>query len=204
MAATITYVFTSHSPWTYLGHAAFLDIARRHGATVEYRPVPLGAIFAETGGQPLAKRHPVRQRYRLVELQRWRARRGLPLNLHPQFFPVDPVLADRLAIAIAEAGGDPDPFLRRVFAAVWAEERNLADPETIADLAAASGIAPELQARAGAPEIAAAYQRNREMAEAAGVFGAPSYILNGELFWGQDRLDLLDDALATGRPPYTA
>ncbi len=204
MAATITYVFTSHSPWTYLGHAAFLDIARRHGAAVEYRPVPLGAIFAETGGQPLAKRHPVRQRYRLVELQRWRARRGLPLNLHPQFFPVDPVLADRLAIAIAEAGGDPDPFLRRVFAAVWAEERNLADPETIADLAAASGIGPELQARAGAPEIAAAYQRNREMAEAAGVFGAPSYILNGELFWGQDRLDLLDDALATGRPPYTA
>ena len=204
MAATITYVFTSHSPWTYLGHAAFLDIARRHGAAVEYRPVPLGAIFAETGGQPLAKRHPVRQRYRLVELQRWRARRGLPLNLHPQFFPVDPVLADRLAIAIAEAGGDPDPFLRRVFAAVWAEERNLADPATIADLAAASGIGPELQARAGAPEIAAAYQRNREMAEAAGVFGAPSYILNGELFWGQDRLDLLDDALATGRPPYTA
>lgn len=204
MAATITYVFTSHSPWTYLGHAAFLDIARRHGAAVEYRPVPLGAIFAETGGQPLAKRHPVRQRYRLVELQRWRARRGLPLNLHPQFFPVDPVLADRLAIAIAEAGGDPDPFLRRVFAAVWAEERNLADPATIADLAAASGIGPELQARAGAPEIAAAYQRNREMAEAAGVFGAPSYILNGELFWGQDRLDLLDDALATGRLPYTA
>ena len=204
MAATITYVFTSHSPWTYLGHAAFLDIARRHGAAVEYRPVPLGAIFAETGGQPLAKRHPVRQRYRLVELQRWRARRGLPLNLHPQFFPVDPVLADRLAIAIAEAGGDPDPFLRRVFAAVWAEERNLADPATIADLAAASGIGPELQARAGAPEIAAAYQRNREMAEAAGVFGAPSYILNGELFWGQDRLDLLDDALATGRPPYRA
>ncbi|BAJ82441.1 putative oxidoreductase [Acidiphilium multivorum AIU301] len=156
MAATITYVFTSHSPWTYLGHAAFLDIARRHGAAVEYRPVPLGAIFAETGGQPLAKRHPVRQRYRLVELQRWRARRGLPLNLHPQFFPVDPVLADRLAIAIAEAGGDPDPFLRRVFAAVWAEERNLADPATIADLAAASGIGPELQARAGTPEIEAA------------------------------------------------
>jgi 2-hydroxychromene-2-carboxylate isomerase len=204
MAATITYVFTSHSPWTYLGHAAFLDIARRHGAAVEYRPVPLGAIFAETGGQPLAKRHPVRQHYRLVELQRWRARRGLTLNLHPQFFPVDPALADHLAIAIVDAGGDPDPFLRRVFAAVWAEERNLADPATIADLAAASGIGPELQARAGAPEIEAAYQRNREMAEAAGVFGAPSYILNGELFWGQDRLDLLDDALATGRPPYTA
>lgn len=204
MTATITYVFTSNSPWTYLGHAAFVDIAKRHGATIDYRPVPLGTIFAETGGLPLAKRHPVRQRYRLLELQRWRVRRGVQLNLHPQFFPVDPSQADRIAIAIAESGADPAAFLRRTFAAVWAEEQNIADTATIAAIAAASGVPQPTIERAATPEIEAIYQRNRAEAEASGVFGAPSYVLNGEVFWGQDRLDLLEDALATGRAPYTA
>lgn len=204
MPPTITYVFTCLSPWAYLGHAAFIDIAKRHDATIEYRPVPLAAIFAETGGLPLAKRHPVRQHYRLLELQRWRVRRGVKLNLHPQFFPVDPALADRLVIAIVETGGNPDAFLHRAFAAVWAEDRNLADPATIAALAREAGVPQDTIDLAAAPETEARYRLNRDEAEAAGVFGAPSYVLNGEVFWGQDRLELLEDALATGRAPYTA
>lgn len=202
MAAEITYVFSMHSPWTYLGHAAFIDIARRHDASIVHRPVPLGRVFAETGGVPLARRHPVRQQYRLVELQRWRERRQLPLNLKPKFFPVDPSLADKLAIGIIAEGGDPDTFMRSCFAAVWAEDRNLADPATIAKLMKAAGVPLAALDRVASPETEARYEQNRTEAEAAGAFGAPSYILNGEVFWGQDRLDMLDEALASGREPF--
>ena len=83
------------SPWAYLGHAEFMRIARRHGASVVFVPVPLRRLFPETGGLPLPKRHPVRQRYRLVELQRWRALRGLPLNLEPKGAPLDPEPLDK-------------------------------------------------------------------------------------------------------------
>ena len=84
MPRTIDYYFSLHSPWTYLGHATFLDIAARHGCRIVYRPVPLRAVFDETGGLPLPKRHPVRQRYRLMDLQRWRERRGVKLVLQPK------------------------------------------------------------------------------------------------------------------------
>jgi len=75
LSRSITYYFSLHSPWTYLGNAVFHDIARRHGCAIDYRPMPLRSVFDETGGLPLPKRHPVRQRYRLVDLQRWRDRR---------------------------------------------------------------------------------------------------------------------------------
>src|SRR5690606_26205397 len=106
MSRTIDYYFTLLSPGTYLGHAAFVDLARRHGCSIVYRPTPLRVVFDETGGLPLPKRHPVRQRYRILELQRWRAKRDLPLVIHPRHFPFDVSLADRVAIAISQAGGD--------------------------------------------------------------------------------------------------
>ena len=204
MAQTIDYYFSLSSPWAFIGHAPFLEIARRHGVEVNYKPVFLGQVFSETGGLPLPQRHPVRQRYRLVELQRWRARRGLDLNLHPKFFPFDPTLADRVAIAIIAARKDPDPFMRRVFAAVWQEDRDLADPLVIAELAEAAGYdsSPLLEsARSSVTEVL--YALNLENAVGAGVFGSPAYVREGEVFWGQDRLELLDDALTSGRPPYT-
>ena len=105
------------SPWAYLGHAEFVAIARRHGASIAFVPLPLRRLFPETGGLPLPKRHPVRQRYRLVELQRWRALRGLPLNLEPGSAPMDPEPADRLVLTIQQAGHDPDAFMRGAFAA---------------------------------------------------------------------------------------
>lgn len=105
MSRSITYYFSLHSPWTYLGNAVFHDIARRHGCTIDYRPMPLRSVFDETGGLPLPKRHPVRQRYRLLDLQRWRERRGVRLVLQPRHFPFDPSQADRMTIAILAAGG---------------------------------------------------------------------------------------------------
>lgn len=104
MPRQIDYYFTLLSPWTYLGHGAFTELAKQHGLVVRYRPTPLRSVFDETGGLPLPKRHPVRQRYRVLELQRWRARRGLPLTLFPKYFPYDVSLADRVVLAIVARG----------------------------------------------------------------------------------------------------
>jgi 2-hydroxychromene-2-carboxylate isomerase len=203
MPRQIDYYFSLQSPWAYLGHAAFMTVVSDHDCRVNYKPVMLGEVFAETGGLPLGKRHPARQRYRLIELQRWRDHRGLTLNLRPAHWPIKGTLADQLVIAIVEAGHDPDAFLRRGFAAVWDSQQDLALPETLIALADESGLpGAQLLARAGADDIVARYQANRDDAVVADVFGSPVYVLDGELFWGQDRIDLLADALRSGRKPY--
>jgi 2-hydroxychromene-2-carboxylate isomerase len=204
MPRTIDYYFSLVSPWAYMGHGPFMDIVQRHGVEVNYKPVFLGRVFAETGGLPLPQRHPARQRYRLVELQRWRERRGLSFNLQPKHWPFDVNLADRFVIAVAVSGRSPDAFLRRAYAAVWEEERNLADPLVVAALAEQAGLdSSALMDIATGSTTEAIYALNLENAVAGDVFGSPAYVLDGEVFWGQDRLDLLDDALTSGRAPFT-
>jgi 2-hydroxychromene-2-carboxylate isomerase len=203
MSRSIDYYFSLVSPWAYIGHAPFMAIAGEHGLAVNHKPVFLGRVFAETGGLPLPQRHPARQRYRLVELQRWRDKRGLSFRLQPRHWPFDVNLADRFVIAIQAAQQDPDPFLRRAFAAVWEEERDLADPGVLAGLAEEAGLdAAHLLDLAQGSTTEAIYALNLENAVAADVFGSPAYVLDGEVFWGQDRLDLLADALASGRPAF--
>ena len=180
-----------------------MTIAERQRVAVNYKPVFLGRVFAQTGGLPLPQRHPVRQRYRLVDLQRWRERRGVALNLQPKHWPFDVNLADRFVVAIVAANKDPDPFMRRAMAGVWEEERNLGDPLVIAELAEAAGLdSTSLLEVARGTLTEAVYALNLENAVAADVFGSPAYVLDGEVFWGQDRLELLDDALTSGRAPY--
>ncbi len=204
MPRTIDYYFSAVSPWAYIGHAPFMEIAGRHGLAVNYKPVSLGSVFAQTGGLPLPQRAPARQRYRLVELQRWRDRRGLSFNVHPRHWPFDVTLADRFVIAIQAAHQDPDPFLRRAYAAVWQEDRDLADHAVIAKIANAVGLdAAALMERATGSTTEVIYALNLENAIEGDVFGSPAYVLGGEVFWGQDRLDLLDDALTSGRRAYT-
>jgi 2-hydroxychromene-2-carboxylate isomerase len=203
MPRPIDYYFSLVSPWAYIGHAPFMDIVKRHGLSVNYKPVFLGRVFAETGGLPLPQRHPVRQRYRLVELQRWRDRRGLSFNIHPKHRPFDVTLADRFVIAIATSDLDPDPFLRRAYAAVWEHDRDLADPAVLGELAQSAGLdAAALMKRAQSTTAEAIYALNLENAVDGDVFGSPAYVLDGEVFWGEDRLDLLDDALKSGRSAY--
>ena len=203
MTRTVDYYFSGASPWAYIGHAPFMELVERHGLSVNYKPVFLGRVFAETGGLPLNQRHPARQRYRLVDLQRWRDRRGLTLNLHPRFWPFDVNLLDRVITAIAARGGNPDRFMRSAFAAIWGGERNLADPLVVAELLEEAGLdSTTLIESAQSSTIEVVYVLNMENAVAADVFGSPAYVLDGEVFWGQDRLDLLDDALTTGRSAY--
>ena len=205
MARQITYYFSLLSPWAYIGHAAFMETVGRHGAVVDYRPVKLIQVFSETGGVPLPKRHPARQRYRMLELQRWRDRRGLNFNLRPRFWPFDVSVADKVVVAAVGAGEDPEPFLRAAYAAVWEPDRDLADPQTLGEVAAmAFADADHVLREAGSATVADQYERNTQAAIAADAFGSPVYVLGGEVFWGQDRLDLLDHALLSGRQPFLA
>jgi 2-hydroxychromene-2-carboxylate isomerase len=200
---TIDYFFTLVSPFAYLGHRAFLDVSAEYGTAVRYRPVALPAVFEHTGGVPLAQRPKARQDYRFLELQRWRDKRGVPLNLRPKHFPTNPTLADRAAIALGEAGADPAGYMEAAFRACWADERDIADRSVLAELLEAAGHAagPVLDA-AESDAVAAIHKANTDQAIAVGAVGSPSYVLNREPFWGQDRIELLDDALKSGRPPY--
>lgn len=203
MTRSVDYYFSLQSPWAYIGDASFQKVVSGHGLTVSYKPMPLLDVFSETGGLPLGKRHPARQRYRLVEMQRWRDKRGLSFHPSPAHWPFNPKTADGMVIA-AVAGGYPAPrLLARFFAAIWEDQSDLADGATLVKLADGAGFpGARLLEQAATAETAAVYERNRQDAISVGVFGSPAYVLDGEVFWGQDRIDLLDDALKSGRAPY--
>ena len=205
MPRQVDYYFSFLSPWAYVGHRAFRGLVSTYDLKVNHKPLVLVDLFSETGGLPLIKRHPVRQRYRMVELQRWRDRRGLKFHLQPANWPFNARLADGVAIAAIEAGLDPERYLARGFAAVWEDQLSLADPATVAKLADESGLPGEqLVERSGQEAISVAYEQNRQDALANDVFGSPAYVLEGEVFWGQDRIELLEDALKSGRAPYSS
>ena len=204
MTATVDYYFSIISTWAYLGHDAFVAMARRHGVAIRHRPVALSTVFPESGGLPLAKRHPLRQSYRNFEMQRWRARRGLPLELKPAFFPLDPTLADCAALALADRPDICGRFASTAMRGVWTNQ-NLADEATIRAHVAAAGADPDATlAAVKSQAVKDAYAAHAREALAAGVFGSPTYVRGGELFWGQDRLDFLEEAIASGRPAYRA
>lgn len=193
---SLDYYFTSISPFTYLGHQALLNLASLSQTRIRFRPVKLGQVFAHSGASALADRPKCRQAYRLLEIERWARKRNLPINLNPAFFPTDPGLADRCVIALQNSGGDAGPFLQRILAACWAQEQNIADAMVIRNILSALELdADSLLADAQSAEVQQQYDANTEEAINSGVLGAPAYLLNGEQFWGQDRLELLSEAL---------
>jgi 2-hydroxychromene-2-carboxylate isomerase len=198
MGRLIEYYFSLNSPWTYMGGARLAALAARHGARVAVRPMNLGTVFHATGGLPLAKRPPARQAYRLVELSRWSTFLGLPLIVQPPFFPVDETEAALLVVAAEKAGLDALSIATAFGRVIWERGQNLADAAVIDVTLAEVGLdAADLRQRFSRAELVAAQEENTQAALARGVFGAPSYVLDGELFWGQDRLDFLERALAT-------
>ena len=202
MSQTIDYFLVPNSPWTYLGHERFAALAARAGAEVRFKPMDLAQVFPVSGGLPLGQRAPQRQAYRLMELKRFSESLDMPLTIHPAFFPVAADAATKLLVAahmqhgVAEAMGLAGALLR----AVWAEEKNIADPETLAALIKTRGLPADLLAISAQEPTAKQYQANTDEAIAVGVFGSPTYVVDGALFWGQDRLDLL--ARCLGVTPY--
>jgi 2-hydroxychromene-2-carboxylate isomerase len=198
VSKNVDYYFTPVSPFTYLGHDRFVAMARARQATIAVKPIDLGRVFPVSGGLPLRQRAPQRQAYRLVELKRWSTFLHVPLNPQPAHFPVPADLAAKWILAVLERGTHAAlDFAGALGRAIWAEDRNIADRDTLAAIATAQGHdAAALDERANAPDIAQRYDVLTQEAIDRGVFGAPSYVFGGELFWGQDRLDFLDRALA--------
>jgi len=198
MSKVCQYFFASHSPWTYLGHERFIEIARANGAQIEVRPFDLGKVFGVSGGLPLAKRAPQRQAYRLTELARWAEFLGLPLNPQPKFFPVSGELANKMVVAARLTNG-VDASLQlagAIMRGLWADDKNIGDEETLVLIAGGCELdGRALIKSAETASVQAEYDRNTEDATAANVFGSPWYVLDGENFWGQDRLDFLERAL---------
>ena len=197
MARSVDYYFTPQSPWTYLGHERFTRMSTAAGAMVNLLPADYGRVFPVSGGLPLGQRAPQRQAYRLVDLARFSGLLKMPLNLKPKFFPVAGDDAARLIIAVnRQDGADAAMKLSgAVFAAVWAQERNIADAATLEQLLAECGLPAQRLAQSRGADIQQQYEANTARAIETGVFGAPSYVIEGEIFWGQDRLEFVEQAL---------
>lgn len=202
MAKTVDYYFSVASPWAYLGSARFIEMARRYDASVMAFPMELSRIFAASGGTTFADRPLQRQHYRQLELARWSRRLAVPITLAPRYYPVDRRPASCLLIAAREAGMPVLELSHRVLRAIWLEERNIADWDVLAALCADAGLdGMALVDMARSPAVARQYDHDTDHAIAMNVFGSPSYIVDGELFWGQDRLDFVEERLATPECP---
>jgi 2-hydroxychromene-2-carboxylate isomerase len=199
MAKTVDYYFTTASPWTYLGHRRFEQILAQRGAGVNVKPVDYGRIFPVSGGLPLKKRAPQRQAYRLVELARWRDHLGVPINLEPKFFPFSADTSVLAVIAADESHGSEKAMelASSLMRACWTEERDVGDLATVQAIAREAGLDGEkLMSDAAQAAARAKYDAYTQEAIERGVFGAPSYVIDGEIFWGQDRLDFVDRKLS--------
>jgi 2-hydroxychromene-2-carboxylate isomerase len=200
--SAIDYYVWLLSDWAYLGGVRFVQLAARHGLKINHIPMRMQDVYAGSGGVLLANRSWQRQAYRITELKRWRSRLGIPVNIEPKFYPADVDLASCVVIAAQQRGLSVADFVNAVMRAVWAEDRNVADPGVLVAIAERCGLEGRaLLEAADVQAVRAEYRGNTERALAAGVFGSPFYAFAGELFWGQDRLDMLEEAIvrsATG------
>ena len=199
MTKIVDYFMTPVSPFTYFGHDRFREICRRAGAQINLRVMDLGKVFPVSGGLPLKDRPPQRRAYRMMELKRWRDHLGLPLNLEPKHFPVPAEPAATVILAVLERHGIDTALdvAGDCLRAIWTEDRNIGDSATLGEILRARKLdADPLLAHARSAEVAARYVQHSQEAISRNVFGSPTYIYQDELFWGQDRLDFLERALA--------
>lgn len=197
---SIDYYFWLNSDWAYLGADRLDAIGERHGVTINYLPVDLPDVYRRTGGVLLGQRSKERQDYRIAELKRWCRELGIHVNPLPKYMCPNADLASRLVIAALELPEPITPLYKRIQKAEWCDEQDVSDPEVLRRLVAEQGYdADSLFKRASEPDIEAIYRRNTDAAVAAGVFGSPAYVFDGEFFWGQDRLDMLEKAIVLKR-----
>lgn len=191
MSLHIDYYISTSSPWSYLGSGRFVDIVKQSGATVGVHAVDFGTVFAVSGGLPLPKRAPQRQAYRMMEMKRWRDNLDIPLVLEPKAFPITTPISSLAIIAAREAGGDALALSDALLTALWRDDRDTGDTDVVKEIADSVGLDGAAIVEA-APNFNDQLTADTQKAINAGVFGAPSYVLpDGEIFWGQDRIDLL-------------
>lgn len=199
----IDYYYWINSDWAYLGADRLRSIAQRHGARINYKPVRLLEVYARTGGIPLGKRAVERQNYRIVELERWCAFLGIHVNPLPKHLCPDDELASCMVIAAIRSGISPHEFSNALFRAEWVLDQDISDSATLLRVARECELdGGELMRLASTPEVRAELKRNTDEAVARGVFGSPAYFVEDEHFWGQDRLDWVERALARDNAPH--
>ena len=192
----LIYYFWVISDWAYLGGPRLESICKRHAVEADFRPVRLLEVYKRTGGIPLGQRASQRQAERIWELKRWRARHGMTCNIEPRYFPVDDEPASQLLIAAKRRGHDLHGLTQAVMQALWAEDRDISDRATLLAIAGRFVADPDvLLGESDADGAGAQYDHYTASAPADGVFGSPFYIFEGEPFWGQDRLDFLEELI---------
>ena len=193
----IQYYYGIPSPFAYLGSLKFQSIVKKYKAEIVEKPCDLvGGIFAKTGGIPVPQRSPQRQKYRLDEIKRWSEFLNIKINIKPKFFPPkDPHLPAKFTIA-ANLLGTKVVFGHDLLKQLWSEEKDISDEKNIEAVSNNFKINfKELSVLASSEKVSKIYTNNTEEAVEKNVFGAPTYIFNNELFWGQDRLEFLERAL---------
>lgn len=197
MQTTIDFFFTPMSPWSFLGVDRLLDLGRRHGATVRFRPVELPRIFATVGYLPIAQRPPALLANRMQELRRWRDFLGIEFNLEPKYFPVPDKPACLTIAAAQEQGDDGIALTRALMRACWVEERDVSDRDTLVTVANEIGLdGSGLVAASDSDATARRLDANTEAAIAHQAIGVPTYVVGDEAFFGQDRLEFVDRLLS--------
>lgn len=196
MTKSIDYFISTMSPWTFLGSGRIARLAADAGASLNIMPINTGEVFAATGGLPLPKRHPARQAYRLAELARWRHRLAPDMVIEPTHFPANDEPASRMVIAAKQAGEDAVGLAHHLMAALWERNLETANPAVLTMLAGELGLdGGALQAAGDGDAVSAERTANTALAIERGVFGVPWYVIDGENFWGQDRLDFVAERL---------
>lgn len=194
MSRTIDYYHFLISPWSYLAIKQFNKLREEHDLVVNYKPIDVMQTFDNMGGLPPGKRHPSRQRFRMDELKRWASFLDVPMNFTPAHFPANQTLAAQMVFAAGGTTGNKQAadFSDVVLTACWAEEKDIADEATLVALAGSCGLdGKSLMDTAKQDEFAKQLGTTTEEAHSKDVFGSPTYAVDGELFWGQDRIDFL-------------
>lgn len=198
----LDFYFSFISLYTYIGYEAFEALVQKYDLEVNYKPIDLHAVFSASGGLPVSKRPPQRQAYRFVEMQRWAITRNIPLVLKPKHHPSDPVIGHRMLISAMAKNLDVKEFIRNALKILWVDDLDIKDPKVMVDVANKSGLNGELLLReSNNPQIDIEIERLTVEAVERQVFGTPFFFYRDEPFWGQDRLDLLEDAIKSNRDP---
>ncbi len=200
----LDFYFSFISLYTYIGYEAFEALVQKYDLEVTYKPIDLHAVFSVSGGLPVSKRPPQRQAYRFVEMQRWAITRNIPLVLKPKHHPSDPVIGHRMLIAAMAQNLDVRAFIRNSLKILWVDDLDIKDSQLMVEVANKSGLNGELLLKDSASDEVDT-EVNRLTAEAVErqVFGTPFFFYRDEPFWGQDRLDLLEDAIQSNRDPIS-
>lgn len=193
MKKSVIYFHSLSSPWAYLGGPTFHALIKKHDLDVVVRPT---RIVPDNGGIPLRSRPMARQRYHEVELDRWRKRLNMPLVLRPKHYPTKNEYSARMVIAADKLGWDSLALSHALLHALWSEEKDVMDSDVRVEVADSLGMdGARLLKMQDTPEIVAAWKASELEAKAHGVFGTPTWVYNDTLYWGQDRLQFLDEAL---------